>query len=71
MQKEHLRKTGREASKVKEVEKEEREGRMDSQRREEIKAYKLAIRNFFLLQKITSHTTSINTERKERFGDKI
>ena len=43
MQKEHLRKTGREGSRVKEVKKEERERRMDSQRREEIKAYKLAI----------------------------
>ena len=48
-----------------------RERRMDSQRREEIKAYKLAIRDFFLLQKITSHTTSVNTERKEILGDKI
>ena len=67
MQKEHLRKTGREGSR----EKEEREGRRDGQRREEVKAYELAIRDFFLLQKITNHTTSINTERKERLGDKI
>ena len=51
MQKEHLRKTGREGSRVKEVKKEEREGSMDSQRREEIKAYKLAIIDFFLVQK--------------------
>ena len=51
MQKEHLRKTGRDGSRVKEVKKEEREGRMDSQRREEIKAYKLAIIDFFLVQK--------------------
>lgn len=43
---------------------------MDSQRREEIKGIQASYKKFFSATKITSHTTSINTERKERFGDK-